>query len=258
MGFPRAQVKPLFFVACVPRCGSQWLSRLLDTVPEVKIYHNLMHDHNLRYGEIRLMLDTWSGSDRRPYLRKSRERMARIARREAPEARGWGEVNEFIRYYIPEVREVFGVPIAGLIRNGQLTIPSLVRHWFCSPGGTGWTSAIDPAGRPTDVIADLTALLEWPDMDQFTRCCWMWADSYRRLLEQNVPIFTLESLNAGFGNVERLCDTLGISISYEDWQERAGRPVDNYYAGRPRPSLPPGRVEDFQRWAGDVQEHFYG
>jgi hypothetical protein len=245
-------VKPLFFVACVPRSGSQWLAQLLDTVPGVKCYHiNYLVKKKVLHTDIQFMLDAWKGQDIRPYLRESRGQVARFAEQDAPGMRGWGEVNECIRYSVSQMREVFDVPIAGLIRSGPMTTPSLVRHHFYNPAQAGeWTSAIEPLDR--------LARGMWPDATQFARCCWLWADSYQRLLDQGVPIFTLESLNAEFGNVERLCDVLGISVSYEDWQERAGKPVDAFYVGRPRPPLPPDKLETFNRWAGDIQEYFYG
>lgn len=257
MALPETQVKPLFFVACVPRCGSQWLARLLDTVPDVKVYHSnyLVGGKKIIRTDVESMIDAWHGKDQRPYLRKSRERVARFVERDAPGVRGWGEVNEHLRYSVPPLRAVFDVPVAGLIRDGCQTIPSLVRHRFYNPSEAGlWTSAIEPRKWH----GDYALLAGWPNMTPFERCCWLWADSYRRLLDQNVPIFTLESLNAEFSNVERLCDVLGISVSYENWQERAGKPVDDFYQGRPRPALPPEQLEIFNRWAGDVQEHFYG
>jgi len=250
MGFPRARVKPLFFVTCVARCGSQWLARLLDTAPGVKCYHLNYLVKNVVGGDIQFMIDAWHGKDPRPYLHESRERVARFAQREALGTRGWGEVNEFIRYSVPQVKKLFDVPVIGLIRNGHLTIPSLLRHRFYDPNeAQSWTSAIEPAGGE--------AQAEWHNMTPFARCCWLWDESYRRLLRR-VPVFTLESLNAEFGNVERLCNVLGISVSYDDWQEHAGKPVDDFYQGRPRPSLTPEQLEMFNRWGGDIQEYFYG
>lgn len=251
-------MKPLFFVTCVPRCGSQWLTQLLDTAPGVKVYHS-----NYLVGgkkiilrtDIESMIDAWHAKDQCSYLRESRERVARFAERDAPGMRGWGEVNEHLRYSVPWLREVFDVPIIGLIRDGYQTIPSLVRHHFYNPGKTQeWTSAIIPHSG--------TVWEAWHEMTPFARCCWLWADSYQRLLDQKVPIFRLECLNAEFGNVERLYDVLGISRGYKCWQdwkvERTGKPVDDFYRGRPRPALPPDRLETFNRWAGDVQEYFYG
>jgi len=245
-------VKPLFFVTCVPRCGSQWLARLLDTAPGVKCYHaNYLVGKKITRTDIQFMIDSWKGEDQRSYLRKSRERVAQFVERDVPGICGWAEVNEFIRYSVPQVREVFDVSVVGLIRNGHQTILSLLRHHFYNPNKAGeWPSAIEPQ--------EWFAQGMWPDATPFERCCWLWANSYQRLLDQDVPIFTLESLNAEFGNVERLCDVLGISVSYEDWQEHAGKPVDDYYQGRPRPALPPDQLEIFNRWAGDIQEYFYG
>lgn len=244
-------MRPLFFVTCVARCGSQWLARLLDTAPGVECYHANYLVKNVAGGDIQFMIDNWKGKDPRPYLRKSRERVAQFAEHEAPEARGWGEVNEFFRYSVPEVREVFDVPVVGLIRDGHYTIPSLLRHNFYQPNEMGaWTSAIEPeCGR---------ILKAWPQMTPFERCCWLWADSYRRLRVQGVPIFTLESLNAEFGNVERLCEVLQIDVSYEDWRKHAGKPVDDFYQGQPHPSLPSEQLKIFDKWAGDIQEYFYG
>lgn len=252
-------MKPLFFVACVPRCGSQWLTQLLDTVPDVKTYHlNYLVGKKILRTDIEFMIDAWHGKDPRPYLRKSRERVAQYAKQDAPGMRGWGEVNEFIRYAVPQMREVFDVPIAGLIRNGHLTIPSLVRHHFYDLNKAGeWPSAIEPFSLAPEPQS-WEVYSGWSEMTPFARCCWLWANSYRRLLNQGVSIFTLESLNAEFGNVERLCDILGISVSYEDWQEHANKPVDDFYQGRPRPALSPAQLEAFNRWAGDIQEYFYG
>jgi hypothetical protein len=245
-------MKPLFFVTCVPRCGSQWLTRLLDTAPGVKCYHaNYLVGKKITRADIEFMIDAWKGKGQRPYLRKSRERVAQYVEQDAPGMSGWGEINEFIRYSVPQVREVFDVPVAGLIRDGHQTIPSLVRHNFYAPNKMGeWTSAIIPHSW--------TVWKAWQEMTPFARCCWLWADSYWRLRNWGVPIFTLESLNAEFGNVERLCEILRIDISYEDWQAAAGKPVDDFYKGRPRPVLPPDQLEMFNRWAGDIQEYFYG
>ena len=247
-------MKPLFFVTCVPRCGSQWLARLLDTALDVKVYHNLIKGHS-RVDEVKHMLNTWKGVDPRPHLLRSRAKIAQATENQSPGVRGWGETSEFIRYSVPQARELFDVPVAGLIRNGHLTIQSLLRHHFYRPqGGWDWPSAIEPRKDRGDYVL----LAGWPNMTSFERCCWLWADSYRRLLDQNVPIFTLESLNAEYGNLERLCDVLGISISYEDWQAAAGKLVDDFYKDRPRPVLSPEQLEMFNRWAGDIQEYFYG
>lgn len=243
-------MKPLFFVTCVPRCGSQWLTQLLDTAPGVRCYHANYLVKNVVGGDIQFMIDSWKAKDPCQYLYESREQIALLTEREAPGVKGWGEVNEFIRYYAPTVREVFGVPVVGLIRNGHLTIPSLLRHNFYDPNKAGeWPSAIEPKGQEMCAV--------WPKTTQFERCCWLWSSSYRNLLSWDVPIFTLESLNAEFGYVERLCEILRIDISYEDWQEHANKPVDDFYQGCEE-ALPPDQLEMFNRWAGDVQEYFYG
>lgn len=240
-----SELKPVFFVACTARSGSQWLASLLDRVLRVRV----LHANNLvptpLPGDVQYMIDSYYGRDVQPYLTASRNNLA--CKLSEPGLTGWGEVSQFHRYSVPHLRALFDVPVVGLIRSGPLTVRSLLRKgWYSRPG---YTSAIEPRG--SDLLAD------WAGHTPFEKTCWFWADTYRRLLRQDVPIFRLEDLDRDFDFLTDLLDIPGLTVEYTDWQDFAGHPMDPMFSPWPM-AWTRGQIDTFEHIAGDIQETFYG
>jgi len=229
-----------FFITGQGRSGTMWLARLLDLDPDIKVFHEAggRLDSNRFAGFHR-------GVNARKYLLGPR-----LARTEQVMERWPGlpfaEVNSYLRYCVPELREVYEVPVLGIVRDGRYTVRSMLARGIYQTSGR---PPIRPLGG--DILAD------WPGMKPFARTCWYWADAYRRLLEQIVMIFTLERLNSDYEYFSGLCEMAGVSIPLEIWRKRAGQPT---HEGIPR-GTPLGfdskELAIFEALAGDVQRRFY-
>lgn len=217
-----------------------WLAKVLDGDPATRVFHEACGAIDARiYGSFH------RGLDAVPYLDSVRKgRMARVM--ECSPRLAFAEVSSFLRYCVPELRTVFDAPIAAVIRDGRYTVRSMMRRGI-------YRNPRRPAIRPIDA----KMMGEWRSLNIFARICWYWADAYRILIAEEVPIFLLEELDADFGYFQELCEYLGAEVSERHWQRFSGRPV-HVSTPRDQPlAWAKNQAEMFVRYAGDIQGQFY-
>lgn len=220
-----------FFITGMGRSGTMWLAQLLNESEGVRVYHEALK-RGVKILEKGHKLNRFAMMS---YLEKRKAEMV------PPGGQRWGEVNSYLRYWVEPLREAFpDVPILGLVRDGKEVVASLMRR-----GVYGSRDRRNLPRPPMDT------------MDQFAKCCWLWADTYERLLEQEVDIFRLEALNESYSACELLCEELGIEpVGKGTWLKYAGRHIHTTPKGR-RPYAMEwdlGHHSVFKLWAGDIYQ----
>ena len=223
-------MKVRFFVTGHGRSGTMWLARLLNTDPNMQVHHEPIQEDASAY------LQIVKGSlDPHEYLAHRRKLMMRIWASN-PE-RDWAEVNSYLRYCVPALREEFGAPVVGLVRDGRLVVRSMMaRGVFQREGYPG---------------------IETPSefKTPFEKCCWYWADTYWRLVRTGVPTFKLEDLNNDYSKLGLLCELLGVRVSKSAWKSFKNRPL-NVDVGTQPLNWSKRELITFQTIAGDIQTNF--
>jgi hypothetical protein len=216
------------------RSGTTWLARLLNQDRSVRVHHEPLPSHDRRWYAL-CYREPWRAVE---WLGRRRVEMARIQARH-PDGADYAEVNSYLRYAVPELREAFpGAAVVGLVRDGRATVRSLLAlGCYQRPGY--------PEIPPLPGLEQTGALAQ---------CCGYWAHAYRVLWEQDVALFRLEDLNAGYGVFSGLCERVGASVDEETWARHAGRPAN---AGRRDEWAGAWDEGVFQAIAGDVQRGLY-
>ena len=218
-----------FFITGAPRSGTKWLANLLNEAEGVRVYHEpLMRDAKIAMGG-----NVASVAEAVTFLRERKPQMVTPGR--------WGEVNHYLRHWVEPLRTVFpDAPIVGLIRDGKKAVNSMVhRRMYARRTRLGLPAPPDEA------------------MGQLAKCCWCWSDTYKRLIEQRVLVFRLESLNEDYYVCETLCVTLGIKpVPEEIWKKYAGQPIHSSELAVAQ-EWTPERCAVFDKWAGNMQKLFY-
>lgn len=224
------EIDARFFISGACRSGTLWLRTLLNRDPRIEVYHEMRADLRaygpIYYGEM--------------------DPLAYLAERESPMLKrctehpglGYAEVNCHIRYFLPAFAEKYGVPVAGLVRDGRFVVRSYIaRGNFVKPRR-------QPTVRPPR------------QMSTFESCCWYWADCYRRMRNQGIEMFRLEDLNESYEEFSRLCEYVGAEVSRADWSEFAGKRVHVGVKDSRPPQWDRREQAVFDWMAGDVQREF--
>lgn len=233
-----------FFVTGQGRSGTKWLARLLDRSPGVKVYHEAIGGWDARvYEKI---------YNRREnpleYLKKREPMMERLWKRYPN--RSFAEVNSYLRYCVPELRKIFRVPTVAIIRDGRFVIRSMLSRGIYRRR---------PRIRPiAERDASPMLISKWERMSRFERVCWYWADAYRILQAQDVPIFQIEELTRDYNILLSLCQNhLLIEPNRRAWQRFSKRRIN---VTKELPQTPPvwtlREAEAFEELAGDIQRFF--
>jgi len=221
-----------FIVTGHGRSGTKWLARLLnDATTDVIVHHEpLVQFDAAHYARV------YSGAlDPREFVAERERRMQAIWAR-FPN-RGYAEVNGYLRYCVPELRDHFNVHVVAIVRDGRFVARSLLaRGCYQRPGY--------PPIRPPVTLAP------------FAACCWYWADTYRRLVGQGVPIWRLEDLNEDFGVYVNLCQALDFEADHYTWEQHAGKRLNVSIKDEELPAWGADECEAFEGLAGDVQDRF--
>ena len=222
-----------FAVTGVERSGTTWLAQVLDSDPSVEVHHE---PAPLRAWDAQVFGMAQAGTLDAAAFAKARYNYWRNT---APQNGDRAEVNSVIRYTAAAVRDTWDIPVAAVVRDGRLTVRSLYqRGTFQRQGMPGFEPPGELAG------------------DAFAACCWYWAEGYKRLSRQAVPVFCLEDLNRDWSEVECLCEFLNVAIRFEQWQRFAMRPVNASLPDGGLPEWDEQQAAAFERWAGDVQARF--
>jgi hypothetical protein len=214
-----------FFVTGHGRSGTKWLTLLLNRCDSTVAVH---HEPLPAFDKRRY----WQTN----YTEYLAEREIKMKERHGGDKRDWAEVNSYLRYCVPQLREMFDVPVATLIRDGRYVVRSMLAR-----------DAYRLDGYPE---VDAPDELETP----FEKCCWYWAHTYR---DHDAPVWRLEDLNASYETFERLCDYLGMTPDRDTWAVFIGRRVNAIVDDPTLPAWGEEQQATFDRLAGDVQGLWY-
>ena len=226
-------MQPRFIVTGHGRSGTLWLARLLNQCDDsVNVHHEPLAQFDAaRYA------DVYHGTlDAAEFVCQRRLRMERVWQRHPDQ--GYAEVNSYLRYCVPALHEAFpDTPVLGLVRDGRFVVRSMLAR-----------GCYRREGYPPIVPPE--------EMSSFASCCWYWADTYRRLIEQGVIVYPLEALNESFAALMALADQAGARVSRDVWLRHAGKRANVGVADDEPPVWTAEEAETFARVAGDVQRWF--
>jgi len=220
-----------FIITGHGRSGTQWLARVMDQCDStIAIHHEPLAQYDMRH-----YANVYAGIENvDQFIRRRVPKMHAIWERH-PDL-GYAEVNSYLRYCMPELRDTFNMSIIAIVRDGRYVVRSmLARGCYQKPGY--------PPIQPS--IA----------MNAFDACCWYWADTYRRLTCRGVRIYRLEDLNADFDVFQTLCNTAGAQADKSVWQQHAGQRA-NVGVGDVPLVWSTEQKSAFQQLAGSVQQFF--
>jgi len=221
-----------FFVTGHGRSGTLWLARVLNRCdPTVNVHHEPLGQFDAaRYAAA---YERGAPATER-WLRQRVTRMERIWERHPDQ--GYAEVNSYLRYCVPRLREVFDVPVAALVRDGRYVVRSMLARGC-------YTRAGYPPIQPPQ------------SMSPFAACCWYWADTYRRLIPLGVRFWRLEDVNARWPSFRSLCNEVGLDADRGVWTANVNRRA-NVGVGDAPLDWDAEHTAAFEMLAGDVQEFF--
>jgi len=219
-----------FLVTGHGRSGTKWLSRLLNQDPSVSVHHEpLAQADRAAYAKI------YYGKMRADeYLMARKIGMTTIWNRAS--SKGFAEVNSYMRYCANEYRLVFNVPVAAIVRDGRCVVRSMMAR-----------GVYQKPGYP-EILGH--------GMTPFEKCCWYWADTYRRL--SNIETFRLEDLNSNYDEFCRLCYMLDVKVSARVWEKHRRTLVNADVGLRTPPYWGRKQKLAFDDVAGDIYYKFYG
>ena len=232
-----------FFVLGQFRSGTTWVTELLKA-SGFTVYQEAKYAlQELRPADTRTGIQVFSkGLDPTEYLRSRKKRMEEMLPADAV----IGEVQAYLRYCAPQMREVFGAKIVGLIRDGRFVVRS-----FLTTAHEDWVPRFKPIGEIS---------VQWGEMSQLEKVSWLWADTYRRLMDDGIEIFRIEDLSHSYREVQRLCKILQIEVKRQVWQTFSGRYVHVHVGEKETPDCnlgwSPDQIASFMRFAGDIQSKF--
>ena len=206
----RDRAGDLFFIHGTGRSGTQLVASLLDRARHGRV----LHEPDFRT-DLRVMPAIHADPDRAlAYWQRFRAARVQARWRAAPEARMHGEVTGMIRHHAPALGHLF--PDAKqylLVRHPAGFVRSLI----------GWTQFYGPQSRGAYALAPLpgdAGFEPWDGYGRFEKCCWAWADTYRRLV-RTIPQsrhLRLEDIAGDYGAyLERLDRPLGLGLGKADW-----------------------------------------
>lgn len=154
----------IFFVVGTGRCGTVWLSRLLNTSKVAKIHHE-------RYGADRAARELGSPKESASYIK----RRVIDVNEDLKQKRFYGEVNPYMLYHIDALRVILGAKIYLLVRDGR----DVVRSWHSRKifDGGHWEKVLKPEGD-----------------SKFEKVCWWWNQANSLALSKNPEVIILERL----------------------------------------------------------------
>jgi len=186
-----------FIVTGHGRSGTKWLANVLNRDPTVAVHHEPLTGYD-KSGYAAIKDGRMSAQ---VFAEKRRGRMAKIYARHPN--RAYAEVNSFLRYCAPAMRDEFCVPVAAVVRDGRLVVRSMLKR------GIYQSDNYPKIQAPVDLLTP------------FEKCCWYWQDTYALLLWQGIPMFRLELLNVSYDYFRAMCDLLGCEVPEGEWQKRA-------------------------------------
>lgn len=208
---PEAQ-GPAFFALSTGRCGTKTLAHILDTASDARVYHHprpyLIEETLAAYhGEV----------DRAETFWRARSGVIRDAWKDGLT---FGELDHNMTAFAPAIAdEIDDVRFLVLIRNPWDFVRSGMRRGYYQ--GHGWDAG---RLRPEPDHPDYE---RWDRMAPFEKVCWLWNDTYRRILafvsslpEDRYLVVPFEELVDSTETSARIFDFLDLD-GYDDGRVQA-------------------------------------
>lgn len=238
----------IFFMLGSGRCGTMFLSRLLNQADDAMVLHEPLRHSDL---EVRpaCRVDPSAGID---YVEKFRK--VQIYKKVKEHGVSiYGECSQPLRCLGTALRHAFPQGhFMILVRNGKAGVRSAMNRQ-ASRGATNHWNHAPVMPLPGDPVRD-----RWDSMSDFEKACWWWADSYRMLLDQldGCPIVQFEQTLNDFDYLhEMVLAPVGLNITREQWEAHKARPSDNSatkYIVKHPDEWDQQERDAFEQYAGDV------
>ena len=139
-----------FFVTGHGRSGTQWLARLLNQDPTVNVHHEPVAQFDARH-----VAGLYDGTaDVGKFFRQRKKKMERVWERHPD--KGYAEVNSYLRYCVPELREEYSIDVNHKVIERLLRIWDLViLRSIHPPKPSSVQQAIADAGEYANLVAQL-------------------------------------------------------------------------------------------------------
>ena len=235
------QETQIFFMLGTGRSGTQFLSTLLDKIPETHVAHEPVLTDFAAY--IRAF---HSESEAYKYVADFRQKEI-YSRVRNMRISSYGEVNGALRRHVEPLKEAFPhATLIHLVRDGRDVVRSVMsRSLFHQPHPM--TRLLVPKkGDPWRK--------DWQRMDHFERVCWLWQIDNRFVRERTARTVQFEQLIADYGYFkERILEPLQLSLSEASWRQAVARPKNatKAYAMPHWSQWDASRREAFKRICGD-------
>lgn len=229
----------LFFLIGSGRCGTLFLSGLLNQDPSATVRHEPRAHPDL---------DSRPRSRRDPsyaeyYIEHYRKYVIYrdIVNTDKPI---YGEVSSPLRALGGALHK--SLPNAHMMilaRDGRDTVRSALNRQT----GLGFKTMHDPVRPlPGDPFQS-----RWPSLSNFEKICWWWMDAYRALLRDlpNQPIIHFEQTLRNYDYLKaNVLDPIGLNISHETWTAHKAKRSEN--------SAEEYRVPHWREWT-DAEKRFF-
>lgn len=198
--------KKLFFIFSLGRSGTQFLTRVLNNDLNTMVFHEPVRRDILEYAKS--FDNNYNYSE---YIKGFRSRFIET-KVENTDVLVYGEVNSLLRRHAVAIMdEIPNVKGFYLIRDGRDVVRSMMSREGMSD--TWLYKKISPKH-------DDKFLNAWPTMNQFEKCCWVWASENTILYEQFGPALKFEILLKDYIYFKsKLLDPLDLNIGIDEWQK---------------------------------------
>lgn len=194
---------PIIMITGIGRSGTKFLSLLLNTAKNGKIYHET------KGVDMTFFSKSYYDENMPFYLDRFQIMQNRME--EFPN-HIYGEVNGQLRYWGNGLK-IITPYYYQLVRDGRDVIRSLANRdpEIFSIHDKKETGKIHP-------LNNTSWEKDWNDFDQFSRLCWQWQDCTLRLHQQEFPFIRLEDILKGFESLQPLLKQTGLNLTYYDWK----------------------------------------
>ncbi len=228
----------IFFILGSGRCGTMFLSRLLNKAPDALVLHEPLRHSDL---EVRPACRK-NPQAATEYVRKFR-RYEIFKKIREHDVGTYGEVSQPLRCLGAALKEV--IPTATmmiLVRDGRAVIRSALNR---QKGKGRWNH---PMMMPLagDPYRD-----RWESMNDFQKACWWWMDSYQELMRHlpGVPVLHFERILSDYDYLQsNVLGPLGIPISKRQYEEHKADKTQN--------SAIAYTVPHWNEWSDEQARHF--
>ena len=207
------QKKNVFFILSSGRCGTVFLADLLNQADGATVLHEPV---GLDIMALKGAYDSPAKALR--YVRLYRKKkIFELVKRFSINT--YGETTPTLIYHAQALQQCFpNCKIIHLVRDGR----DVVRSWV---NRDVYLKENDWSYRSLKPHATDKYYKEWPNMDQFEKCCWFWAEHNLWLLKVTTRIVRFEEVITDYIQFRRgIEEPLRLEIGEERWRAAVNKP----------------------------------